>query len=376
MNVRHLIAGVLAAIILPSCSHHSTEKAVDAAGDTLTVHSSLLTLTDYSRGGTTLVEIRNPWDSTGVLSRMALVPRDSAVPEWVPADYSVVRTPVRRMAVFSGVHTSALAELDALDALAAVADGGFFAPGDTVSAMLRDGRVTDVGASTSPSTEKLIASRTEAVLLSPMQGQSLPTLPPGAVAVEMADYLETTPIGRAEWILLIGKLLDKYDDAARIFGEVVDEYKTLREKAAQTDTRPLVLTETEYSGTWYVPAGESYMCRMIADAGARTPWSDTAGTGSLSLDMARVLADGIDADYWLIRTYGSEPSLAGLKAANPLNTKFKAYREGGVYGCDSAVRPIFNDAAFHPEHVLADMVAIFHPTVLPGYEPRYYRKAE
>lgn len=376
MTTRLIIAALIAAIFLPSCSHPSSESAISAGGDTLTVHSSLLTMTDYPQGGTTLVEIRNPWDSTGVLSRMALVPRDSAVPEWLPADYAVVRTPVRRMAVFSGVHTSALVELGGTDALAAVADGGFFAPDDMVSALLREGRVADVGAAASPSVEKLTASRVEAVLLSPMQGQKLPQLPRGICAVEMADYLETTPIGRAEWILLIGKLLGKYDEAAQIFKGVVDEYNALQFKAALCSTLPLVITETEYAGTWYVPAGESYMSRMISDAGARTPWTGTPGTGSLSLDMARVLADGIDADFWLIRTYGSEPTLAGLKAANPLNAKFKAFREGGVYGCDSSVRPIFNDVAFHPERVLADMVAIFHPSLMPGYEPRYYRKAE
>lgn len=357
-------------------SSTSTDGGFAPAADTLTLHSALLTIADLPGSGVTIAEIRNPWDSTALLARLALVPRDSAIPEGLPDGATILRTPVERAAVFSSVHTSALDELGALGALAAVADGSYFMPSDTVSAMLRTGRVADVGVSTSPSAERLIASRAQAVLLSPMQGQQLPALPAGAVAVPMADYMETTPIGRAEWILLIGKLFGKGEEAARILDKVINTYADLHFKAAMTSSRPLVLTETEYSGTWYVPAGKSYMSRMISDAGARTPWSDTPGTGSLALNMERVLADGADADIWLIRTYGSEPGLQALKAANPLNAKFKAYREGKVYGCNTAERPIFNDVAFHPERVLADMIAIFHPEALPEHKATYYRKAE
>lgn len=363
-------------LLLGSCSGSGTDNYSDAPeADTLTLHSALLTIADLPESGASIVEIASPWDSTAALARFALVPADSVIPANLPAGLSVVRTPLTRAAVFSGVHTSALAELGAIDALSAVADGQYFAPSDTVASLLAAGKVSDVGASTSPSLEKLIAARPQAVLLSPMQGQQLPALPPGAIAIPMADYMETSPIGRAEWILLIGKLFGKGQEAAAILDRVINDYADLNLKATLTSTRPTVITETEYSGTWYVPAGESYMSRMISDAGARTPWSETQGTGSLALNMERVLADGSDADFWLIRTYGA-PSLASLKAANPLNTHFKAYKTGGVYGCDTSVSPIFNDIAFHPERILADMIAIFHPEALPEHEARYYHRVE
>lgn len=364
-------------LLLGSCSGGGgADNYSDApVADTLTLHSALLTIADLPESGASIVEIASPWDSTAALARFALVPADSVIPANLPDGLSVVRTPLTRAAVFSGVHTSALAELGAIDALSAVADGQYFAPSDTVTSLLAAGKVSDVGASTSPSLEKLIAARPQAVLLSPMQGQQLPALPPGAIAIPMADYMETSPIGRAEWILLIGKLFGKGEEAAAILDRVINDYADLNLKATLTSTRPTVITETEYSGTWYVPAGESYMSRMISDAGARTPWSETQGTGSLALNMERVLADGSDADFWLIRTYGA-PSLASLKAANPLNTHFKAYKTGGVYGCDTSVSPIFNDIAFHPERILADMIAIFHPEALPEHEARYYHRVE
>lgn len=372
-RIKFIIFTALIAI-LPSCRPGGGgEFATDGveAADTLTLHSRLLTIAELPESPATLVDIRSPWDSAAYLARYVLVPRDSVLPENLPDNRTLLRTPLESASVFSAVHTSAMAELGALGALSAVADGRFFLPGDTVRTLLEAGKISDVGAAASPSLEKLIASRAQAVLLSPMQGIQLPALPPKAVAIPMADYLETSPIGRAEWILLIGKLFGKDKEAAGILDKVVNDYCDLQFKAALTSERPLVITETEYGGAWYVPAGDSYMSHIIRDAGARTPWSDTPGTGSLTLNMERVLAEGSEADYWLIRSYGPT-TLSSLKAANPLNAKFKAWREGGVYFCDTSEKPIFNDVAFHPERVLADMIAIFHPSALPDHQSRYY----
>ena len=380
MNFEKLYAALVCVCALASCGgNRGTEWAVDeviTAPDTLTLHASLLTMAELPEGGASIADIRSPWDESGYLARLLLVPRDSAIPEDASAGRTIVRTPVDRAAVFSGVHTSAMQELGALGALVAVADGNYFAPGDSVRAMLDRGAVIDAGSSQQPSQERLIAAQPEIVLLSPMQGQQLPALPSGTVTVPMADYLEYSPIGRAEWMLLLGKLFGKDEEASSIFDNVVNDYCDLQLKAELAEGRPVVLVDTEYSGAWYVPAGESYMARMIRDAGATTPWSDSKGTGSLTLDMERVLAGASEADFWLVRTYGIQPTLAYVKSINPLNARIKAWREGNVYGCDTATHPLFNDTAFHPERVLADMIAIFHPGVIEGYSPRYYSKAK
>ena len=163
--------------------------------------------------------------------------------------------------------------------------------------------------------------------------------------------------------MLLGELFGRRDEARKVFDNVINDYNdlVLKAKLAQTE-RPKVLVETEQSGVWYLPAGKSYQARMLADAGACYPWEDTDGQGSLALSLESVAAKAIDADVWLIRTYGY--------------SSFKAVKKGGIYSCDSAIRPIFNDIAFHPERVLADYVAIFHPEVLPGHELRYFRRIE
>ena len=132
------------------------------------------------------------------------------------------------------------------------------------------------------------------------------------------------------------------------------------------------LLKPSTSGVWYVPQGGSYMARMYADAGAEWPWADTTGTGSLSLSLEEVAAKALDADLWLVRSYGYDTTTATLKALNPRYTAFKAWKNGNIYSCNSKEKNIFNDVAFHPDRVLAEYIAIFHPEVMPDYKLRYF----
>lgn len=349
--------------------------------DTLTQEASLLVLEEPAElPGVTLATILNPWQPEGKpLARLALVERGAAIDTaLLPDDLSgTLAVPVERAAVFAGVHTAAFTELDALEGLCAVADAEYLPEADTVAALVRGGAVMNVGAAASPSLEKLLSSRAQAVLLSPMQDQALPVVPAGAVIVPMADYLETTPLARAEWLRLIGRLTGRAEMADSIYRAVCEDYAAIASKAAGADSpRPKVLTETEFSGVWYVPAGGSYMSRLISDAGGVSPWEDVPGTGSVAMDMERVLAAASDADVWLIRTYGYEPTLSTLRAANSRNSAFRAFRTGEVWVCNSAERPVFNDLAFHPERVLRDMAFIFHPELRLDGRMLYYKLAE
>ncbi|MDE6206716.1 MAG: ABC transporter substrate-binding protein [Muribaculaceae bacterium] len=347
------------------------ENAVIA--DTLTHHARLLTIA-VRPDSVVLVDIRDPWQPERIAWRYALIDSGMAMPDSLPPGVVAVRTPIDRMAVFSSVHTSAIAELGAIDAMRAVAEAHYFATDDTVQALVAAGKVTDVGKATQPSTERLVASGARAVLNSPMQGTTL-NLPVGMTQIPMADYMETTPIGRAEWILLLGELTGRRDEARAIFDSVIDNYSELVFKASGAESpKPKVLTDTEYSGVWYVPAGDSYMARMIADAGGILPWDDMPGSGSLALGLETVAERALDADVWLVRSFGYDTTPESLAAVNPRYKTFKAWREGNIYSCNSAERNIFDATAFHPDEVLAEYVAIFHPDVMPGYELKYFRR--
>lgn len=344
--------------------------------DTLTHYARFLTIADAGCG-IVFVDIADPWHDDSYLARYAFIHRDSIIPNGVTAHRLLVRTPVNRIAVFSSIHTDGINELGAISTLAAVADGMFFLDTDTVSKLITTGKVIDVGSYQAPSSEKLAMARVEAVLRSPMQGAATAQLPQGIVPIECADYLETSPIARAEWLLLLGELTGKRAEANEIFSNVIERYSSLSQKATNASSpKPKVLTECEESGVWYVPANESYMASMIRDAGGISPWSDIKGTGSAPLGFEKVAERCIDADIWLLRTFGFSPDANWLVAQNTRYAAFKAVKNNNVYGCDSSVKPIFNDLAFHPERILADYVAIFHPDVMPEYELKYFTKSK
>ena len=363
----------MAAVALTSCGNGSAPADQgELAADTLTHHARYLTIAQRPDGAV-LVDIADPW-SAGYYS-YALVHRDSVLPADLPSKATVIRTPVERAAVYAQVYTSAMDELGAIDALAAIADSQFFTDNDTVASLLNQGRITDLGTSQSPSAELLAASGSQVVLRSPYEGMTTAPPPPGLVPVECLDYMESSPIGRAEWMLLFGELFGKREQAKAVFEDVIDKYSSLAFKVGSSSTpKPKLLVETETSGVWYVPAGESYAARLYADAGAAYPWADSKGQGSLALSLEEVASKALDADLWLVRSFGYETTPASLKALNPRYASFKALKEGNVYSCDTSVRLIFNNVAFHPERLLADYVAIFHPDVLPDYQPRYFIK--
>ena len=331
-SLKYLLSvAVCALALLSACRPSMDSVRIDPAGaDTLIHHSALLGMYGMP-DGSTLVQVANPWSPGTTFGRYLLVHRDSTVPDNLPPDIKVIQVPVSRALVFSTVHGGALAELDALDAVVGVADTQYIAPGDTLRALLDAGRLTDIGPAASPDPERVLALEPDVALVSPMQ-DSDPAAALGAVpmvTLYCADYLEESPLGRAEWIRLLGALTGRGAEADSIFAKVEKEYTDLAANVARCrDARPKVLTDTEYSGVWYQPRGDSYAAILLRDAGAVTATSDIPGTGSVPMDVAQVLDRNQDTQYWLVRSYGQLPSPSDLEKANPLYAHIPALRTG------------------------------------------------
>lgn len=369
---KSIFTAFIAALTLCSCGGGKSERYADMPGDTLTHRSELLTLID--RGDFVTAEIADPWNSGKRLAAYALVDRNKDIPQGLDEEFTVVAVPLQRSVIFSSTNSAAIAELGALNAIAAVADGNFYSPSDTVARLIAQGRITDIGSSMSPDPEKIVNLDPDALLVSPFQNAGHGVLEDlGVPVIECADYMENSPLARAEWILFLGELYGNRQLARDIFTQVSTDYEALTFKAALSSYRPLVLPELVVSGVWYVPGGQSYMATMFADAGAAYPWADDSSTGSLQLSIEQVIDKASDADIWIMRNFATLRSNADLLALSPLYSEFKAFREGRVYNCDTSSRPIFNDIAFHPERVLLDFIIIFHPELFPGLECTYYQ---
>ncbi len=319
--------------------------------------------------GYVLATVANPWKEGEVLAKYALV---GDVETDVPAEFAKICVPLQRSVVYSSVHTAAIDELGAADGVVGVADGSYFAQDDSFAEEISSGRVGNIGSSMSPSLEKIIDLEPDALLLSPWENGNLGGVErSGLPLIFMADYLENTALGRAEWIKFLGHLYGELEKADSIYEDVSAKYQSLKNLAAEQSEKPRVITEKPYMGVWYVPAGESYMAGMLADAGADYPWKNEPGTASLSLDEAAVLDRGGDARYWLIKD-GVDHSDASLLASMPHAEAFAAF-PNEVYVCNTSTSSIFRDIAFHPERLLADFIHIFQPEAQPDYELRYYK---
>jgi len=317
----------------------------------------------------TVVTVGDPWKG-GVLHRYVLVPRDSTLPDDLP-DGTLVRTPVSRALVYSSVHTSLLSELGAIDAVRGVVDSQYFND-STISAGLQSGTIADCGNSMNPTVEKVIDMQPDAILLSPYQDASY-----GQIAkldipiIECADYLEYDPLGRAEWVKFYGELVGKRAEADSLYAAVVAAYNDMKQKAAGADTHPTVVTEMVISGVWNVPGGQSYMARILNDAGGKYMFADDGNTGSLALDFNQVLAVAQNADYWFIK-WTNINSLKDLQGANELNREMAAFQNGRVYVCDTDKTRFFDRIPFHPEVLLREFAAIMHPELFPGFTNQMY----
>ena len=368
--MKRIIIIVMVAAVVAACSHRARQSA---QGEPVGFRYAKL-LAIARQGECYDVTIRDPWgaDSLAALRRYFLVPRSLDNPPSAPAGATIVKIPLEHTLVYSAVHTGAIAELTgSVSAVAGVCDKQYFT--DTaMMAGIASGAIADCGNSMSPTIEKVVELSPDAILLSPYQNANYGEITRlGIPIIECADYMENTPLGRAEWLRLYGLLYGRAARADSIFAAVEARYTQLSAMARGVKSRPKVITENVINGIWYVPGGDSYMAHLLDDAGALYPWADNHSSGSLQLDFAQVYDVAHDARFWLIKTFDLV-TLSALKASFPLNDRMDAFSNGGVYACNTATSPLFNEFPYHPELLLHDFIKIFHPELQLEGELRYY----
>lgn len=363
---RYCILCILSAFI--SCNNQSKQDTANSAQENLYAENIIVTPhDDYTR-----IDIKNPWEKSRILQTYILVPRNSELPDSMP-EGTVIRTPINSTLVYSSVHAQAIKELGHIESISGVCDAQYFTIQE-ISDGVAEGTIMNVGSSMSPIVEKIIALAPEAIVLSPYQNSSYGDLTRlGIPIIECADYMETSPLGRAEWIKFFGYLYQEQEKADRIFNKVSSDYNTLKELASQMEQKPKILSENIINGTWYVPGGNSYMAKLFTDAGGTYAWSDVKTSGSIPLDMPRVLEKAHDADVWLIKSYDPTFSYSKLKSQNALNAQFKAFQEKNIYFCNTTSTTLFQDFPFHPEVLLKEYMAIFHPQLFTDYNTKYFK---
>lgn len=326
--------------------------------------------------GYTQIQVRNPWDTLQTLHTYLLVKEEDELPSSLP-EGTVVRTPLKQALVYTSMHNQILAELGSFEAIKGVCDAQYIKL-DFVQKGIEAGKIVDCGSSLSPDMERIIALNPDAILLSPYENNGgygkLGKL--GTPIVECADYMETSPLGRAEWIYFYGYLTGKEDVAERIFEQVKKEYQQLSFMAKQQSHRPTVLCELKSGGsTWYIPGGQSTTGLWIEDAGGQYVFHDLPFSGAKPLPMEQVLEKAAEADIWLFKYHQSTAkTYRELAGEESMYTQVKAFKDRQVYGCNTHFQPFYEYAPFHPETVLKDLISILHPHLQIEGKPMYYSR--
>lgn len=360
-------------LLLSACGGGSKTSSLQAEGDTIRMkYSSLLQIVKHA--DYTVVTIRNPWDTLKVLHTYLLADREKPLPEHLP-EGTVVRTPLQKSVIYSSVHCSLWSELDELKGIGGVC-GLEYIKLPQIQEGCRNGSIVNVGNSMNPDIERIIDLRPDAILLSPFENSggygrvgklNIPI-------IECADYMETSALGRAEWMRLYGLLLGKEAQADSLFAGIEKEYLTLTQQVkSQNLKRPTVISEMKNSSAWYIPGGNSTMGRLYQDAGADYVFAYLSNSGSVPLAFETVFDRGGNADIWLIKyNQPQDKTYSELGRDYAPYARFKAFQDRKVYGCNTNHVPFYEESPFHPELLLKDLIKIFHPELLPDYDLKYF----
>ena len=333
--------------------------------------ASLLSLRDS--GGVSIAVVADPWAKAKALATYVLVPDTVPATVQLP-EGTVVHTPLRRAVLTSSIHAALLLRLGVADAIAGMTDTAYVVSSD-IRRLLRSGKVTDVGSSVNPDAERIKQTRADALFLSPMENAGQNNLARlGIPLIQCADYMEVSPLARAEWMRFYGRLFGCADSADSLFREVERAYETLCQKVRTHNApRPTVFCDLPLSGTWYEPGGQSTMGQYLADAGADYLWSDRAESGSLPLDFEAVYARAARADFWLVK-YGSAATLTydSMLRDDSRFRRFRAWQKRRIWSCNSLKVPFYEETPFFPHLLLGELIRIFHPGLLPEAPNRYY----
>ena len=359
-----------------SCRFNTQVKEERVEVDNMMRYARNVTVSEQDYGY--LMEVICPWDTTMSLGKFALVKdTTSAVGDGVTR----VRVPVRSVISFSATQWSVFLRLGEIDRVKGILEGRFVTD-STMRALLEQEKVYDIGTEAAADIERMIQLQPDALLYSPyFDGNQGGLNVTGAVMFPFADYMENTPLGRAEWIRVIGMLTGCEDKADSWFDDIERRYNALSTLCAEVEHRPTVFSDLAFNGQWYVAGGRSYIAKLFADAGADYIWKDNPSTASVPMDAESILAKAQHADYW--RVINSNPfpmTYESLAKESPVYPLFDAYKNHQIIVCDILSTGYFEQSQCEPDLLLADFIHFFHPELLTGewedYQPKYYHLME
>ena len=370
-----------------SCKQRGAQQVASSSssgggGDT----SQVSTAIKYAQGFT--IEYHDGYKLVRILDRESgksdtleylLVQRGQAIPSGHP-QAKVIPIPVTSIVAMSSMHIG-IADFAGVAGRITGLGSLQYVNSPIVRANIKAGKTVQVGMEGNMNNELIISMHPDLVMASSnpdaSTGQYKVLMQAGIPVVMNAEWLESTPMGRAEWVKLMAALVNKEEIVNKKFDSVAKAYSELVQLGSKATTHPRVIIGMPYKGTWFLPSGDSYMTHFIKDAGGDYKWADNKGTGSLALSFEAAAPEALTADYWM--NIGFVDSRQDILSKDTRYAGFKSFKTGQLYNNNKRTNDLgsndyWESGAVNPHVVLEDMISILHPGLLPGHTLIYYKQ--
>ena len=359
----------MALLLFSSCN----QRGKTVSGDTASVDSLLCPkyATGYqvkSQDGMRLVDVGKDY-------HFALVTSDDVM---VPDGYTKIYIPIKSTICMTALQLSNFTILDAHDVVKGLTGTKNLFNKDILQ-RVKNGRIVKIGTEGNFDTEMVLAANPDVIFISPFKRGGYDAIKEtGITLVPHLGYKELDPLGQAEWIKFVGMFIGKEKEACEIFAGIESRYNDLKEKTEKlknsgTQKLPTVLSGEMHYGNWHAVGGKNYLAQIFRDAGADYVIHDEKTAGE-DLEFEKMYELAANADYWrILNSYPGEFSYEALKASEPRNELFKAFKERKVIYCNMKQTPYYEISPVEPDVLLKDFVAIFHPELVEAdYQPTFY----
>lgn len=343
----------------------------------------------YARGfriervpGYKILHVINPWQgSRRVHLQYILADDPSRIPDSLKL-HPVIKIPVKRVICMSTTHVAMMDALGESDAIVGISGSDYITHPD-LRRKLEEGEVRDVGADQALNYELILSLHPDLIMAYGITAEvsgmvnRLESL--GIPVILNGDYLEDQPLGKTEWIRFVASFFERDIEADSIFRSVASIYEQYKKLIRDDDQKPSIMTGLPWKDTWYIPGGKSFAAAYIRDAGGNYLWEDLDSREAVPIDMEAIFARAASADLWI--NCGAARSLAEIGETDKRLSRFKPVGTGRVFNNNARISPaggndFWESGVMAPHLILADLISIFHPEVIPDHELVYYTRLE
>lgn len=325
------------------------------------------------------ITVLKPWRNSPSSFTYYLVQRGTPIPNGI-GNALVIEIPVKRMASLATTHLPYLEALNDLDSLVAVGNAEYVNT-TGVNSGLEKGSIQSVGNGPDVNIEKLLEVNPEVITTLALGNSGKDDyqllIQKGLKPVIFSDFMEESPLARAEWIKFMALFFNQEEKAEEIFKDVEERYLKMKALTEKVTSRPTVLLGYEINGNWNVPGGLSYQATYVKDAGGSYLWADDSSSGRIPMSFEAVMEKGLDAEYWFDQSLKWKTADDFL-AADTRYSGFRSFKENQVYNNNARLgagggNDYNGSGLVHPEKILEDLISILHSEILPDHTLEYYR---